>query len=160
MPTYTPSQPKAGGGKLPPGKYKAEIIGAEEKISSKGNPMIELSVEIQLPSGHAGPSIREYLVFSEKASWKVDEVLASCGIAVVEGEPLDVTPELLIGQVGYVETEDETTDRGTFARIARWLHGKEKDAFVGTAKQNAHIKAKADGYAPKAKDLDGDDIPF
>ena len=62
--TDQPSAPKL----LEPGTYQLTVREAEERVSSKGNPMIAIELE---PDGHAGSIIREYLVATPAAMFKV-----------------------------------------------------------------------------------------
>ncbi|MFK7962200.1 MAG: hypothetical protein AB8G96_16940, partial [Phycisphaerales bacterium] len=49
----------------------------EERVSSKGNPMIALELE---PSGHSGSIIREYLVATEAAMFKIKQFCEAAGL--------------------------------------------------------------------------------
>jgi hypothetical protein len=156
MPTYTQGEPKSGGALfVPPGFYDVEVIKATEKQSKAGNEMIVLDCQIKLPGGRPGPDVSEFLVFTDKASWKVDQVRAACGMAVVAGEKVDVEPKHFDGAEATVEVGTKPGDKNpdqTFNTIERWLLPDEaKSVTLG-----------AFGAAPAAKGSknEDDDIPF
>jgi len=156
MPTYTQQEPKSGGAlHVPPGTYDIEVVSATEKTSKAGNDMIVLDCQIQLPGGRRGPDVSEFLVFTDKASWKVDQVRAACGMAVVPGEKIDVEPKHFEGATAVVEIGDKPGDKGDvmFNTIERWLLPDElPEEFAKGGKASK-------GKAP-AKADDDDSIPF
>lgn len=130
---------------VPPGIYDIEVVSAAEKISkTSGNEMIVLDCQILLPGGKRGPEVSEFLTFTQRSLWKVDQVRAACGMAVVPGEEIDVEPKHFEGATATVEIGEKPGDKGDvkFNTIERWLLPDEvKDAR----------KVAAD---------DTDDIPF
>jgi hypothetical protein len=89
---------KEEGGKtyeaIPPNRYHAFVLDAEEKTSSKGDPMIQLTFEIS--SGEfAGRRIWNYLVLSENNMFFVRKCIEALGIEWTEGKPLDVGLNLI-----------------------------------------------------------------
>lgn len=46
----------------PPGEYPSRVIAATDKISSKGNSMIELELEVLAPQHLAGATTRDYII--------------------------------------------------------------------------------------------------
>lgn len=62
---------------LEPGTYELTVREAEERVSSKGNPMIALELE---PDGHAGMVIREYLVATQAAMFKIKQFCEAAGL--------------------------------------------------------------------------------
>jgi len=128
MPTYTQAEPKSGGAlHVPPGTYDIEVVKATEKTSKAGNDMIVLECQIVL-SGRKGPDVSEFLVFTDKASWKVDQVRAACGMAVVPGEKIDVEPKHFEGATATVEIGEKPGDKNPeqmFNTIERWLLPEE-----------------------------------
>lgn len=161
MPTYTSVQDEVYF--LEPGTYEAEVTAAREDISKKsGNPMIVLTVRVKCPDGSPGPSLREYLTFTEKAAFKIDQFRRSIGDTVTAGQPCTLEPEDCIGKTGWVELEEEPGSQNPEARfnkIARWL--KPDQAAKAIAKA---AKPTATTPAPtpigKTKDENGDEIPF
>jgi len=138
---------------VPPGTYDIEVVKATEKTSKAGNEMIVLDCQIVLPGGRKGPEVSEFLVFTDKASWKVDQVRAACGMAVVPGEPMDVEPKHFDGAKATVEIGEKPGEKGdvVFNTIERWVLPDE------AAKAT---KGKAAAPAKKADDELEDEIPF
>lgn len=68
-----PSGPKL----LDPGTYELVVREAEERVSSKGNPMIALELE---PVGHQGVLIREYLVATQSAMFRIKNFCEAAGL--------------------------------------------------------------------------------
>ena len=92
---YTPSTPGEGSVK-PDGEYQFEIANAEEKTSnSSGNEMFEITLKIE-----GGGTVYDYLVATDGAHWKLDNLLASVGIQVKPGVPVDINPHDFIGRRG------------------------------------------------------------
>jgi hypothetical protein len=164
MPTYTQTEPKEKVTYfVEPGVYEVEVENAVEKRSQSGNDMIKLDVKVILRDGTDGPTCWDYLVFTPKAAWKIDAFRASCGEAVIPGEPCSIEAQNLIGKRGlaYIGEEEKKEDSDhRFNKLDRWIFGDDKTNWFDRRKEGAHIKAKADGYAPKSKTEDGDDIPF
>jgi predicted metal-dependent phosphoesterase TrpH len=153
MPSYKQEEPKkAGTYFVEPGIYRVEVKNAVEKTSQNGNAMIKLVCKILLKDDVEGPEVWDHLVFTAKASWKIDQFLASIGQAVVPGEEVSVEATDLIGEVGVAEIGEEAGTNNPdqrFNNIARWVFGEELKAW------------KAGKPAVKIhKDADGDDIPF
>lgn len=63
---------------LDPGEYELRVREAEERVSSKGNPMIAVEFEV---SGHPGIIIREYLVASPGALFRVEAFCTAAGLS-------------------------------------------------------------------------------
>jgi hypothetical protein len=60
--------------KAKPGQYTLEVHEAEERTSSSGNPMIALVLKGQ------GVTVRDYLVGSASATWKVKQFCLAAGL--------------------------------------------------------------------------------
>jgi hypothetical protein len=151
MPSYKQEEPKkAGTYFVEPGIYKVEIKNAIEKVSQNNNEMIKLICKVILDKDIEGPEIHDHLVFTAKASWKIDQFLASIGQAVVPGEEVSVEADDLIGKTGVAEIGEEAGTNNPdqkFNCIDRWIFGDELKAW------------KASNPAAK-KPADGDEIPF
>lgn len=163
MPHYIANEPKAGQAyHVEPGIYEIEVVKAVEKLSQSGNEMIVLTCRVKLPGGGDGPDVNEYLVFTDKASWKIDQVRAACGQAVVPGEETMVMPEDFDGATATVELGDEpgtTNPDARFNKIERWL--LPADAKKAAPGPNPAPKAAAKPAAKAAQEEElGDEIPF
>ena len=75
---------------VPPGDYRLRVLEATEDTSKTGNDMIKLKLRVVLPNGDDGPSLFDYLVFTESSFWKVDHFLKSCGRHPGEGEEVEL----------------------------------------------------------------------
>jgi hypothetical protein len=103
-----------------PGEYEVEILDAEEKESKAGNDMIVLKCRVIVGGEQKGAKITEHLVFTPKAFFKVDQVRAALGFAVVPEEEVDVEAEDFIGKRGRVILKiREDDDR--WNEIDRWV---------------------------------------
>jgi hypothetical protein len=101
MPSYKQEEPKSSGAFfVEPGIYQVEIVNAVEKLSQNGNEMIKVITKVVLPNGGVGPEIHDHLVFTAKASWKIDQFLASIGQAVIPGEEVSIDADDLSGRDG------------------------------------------------------------
>jgi hypothetical protein len=161
MPSYKQSEPKSGAFLVEPGVYAIEIVKAAEKTSQNGNPMISLTMEIKLPGGAVGPTVWDNLVFTPKASWKIDQVLASIGRAIVPGEDCNVEADDLIGMDGVALIGEEPGAKNPsdkFNCIDRWIYGEEKSEFLRT--QRARKAQNPAPVQPAKADQENDDMPF
>jgi hypothetical protein len=151
MPSYKQEEPKkAGTYFVEPGIYKVEIKNAVEKTSQNGNAMIKLICKVLLKDNVEGPEVWDHLVFTSKASWKIDQFLASIGKAVVPGEEVTIEADDLAGTVGVAEIGEEAGTNNPdqkFNNIARWVFGDELNAWKT-------------GKSAAKKPEDADEIPF
>jgi hypothetical protein len=123
MPSYTQGQENKRPEFLPEGVYDYATIGAAEKVSTTGNEMIELKIELIGPDikEDAGPIIYENLVFTEKAFFKIDQFRASIGEAIQEGEEVSIDAEDLTGKTGKCQVIVETYKGKTRNKVAKFL---------------------------------------
>ena len=89
-------------------EVNARVKEAEFAISSSGNDMIRLSVELLNEEGGVLRSCNEYLVFSEKAEWKLSQFAESTGFADEDGTEVSFSEENLVGRQGRVRVTQET----------------------------------------------------
>jgi hypothetical protein len=161
MPTYKQAEPKSNASYfVKPGTYAVEVVKAIEKESNAGNPMIRLEVQILLGKDSLGPIIWDHLVFVPKASWKIDQFLASTGSAVIEGEETNIEADGLVGLKGVAVIGEEPGEKNPdqrFNTLERWVFGDERKKWIDDRRQEIHVKAKANAHAPKEVE---DDIPF
>jgi hypothetical protein len=159
MPTYTPQIPEnSSHACVPPGLYEVEILNAVEKNSQSGNPMIVLTLGIE-----GGPEIRDFLVFSQKTFWKIDQCLASLGQTTIPGEPISVEPSDLFGATGLAEIGQEAGIKNPnqqYNCLLRWVFGEERKEWLRTRRVQGFVaRQAAPRSAPPAQASD-DDIPF
>jgi len=167
MPTYKASEPKpAGVYFVPPGIYNIEVASATEKTSQSGNAMIKLVCTILLPDGSEGPEVWDHLVFTAKASWKIDQFLASIGRAVIPGEDVEIEALDIVGAKGVALIGEEpgaTNPDHKFNCLERWVFGDERKKFMA-AKLAGSVRVPEKAQAPtgivSAIDPDSEDIPF
>ena len=139
---------------LPAGDYTLLVREAEERVSSKGNPMIALELE---PVGHQGVLIREYLVATTAAMFKIRNFCECAGLdsqfaAGRIGEN-DCRGRLVLARVSIEDGTDGYQDKN---RVDEFLPGAVQVATAPTAaaaNRHAH-PAVASG---EVTDLD---IPF
>jgi hypothetical protein len=165
MPTYTANEPKKQAIYfVEPDVYEVEIRKAIEKTSQSGNPMIKLICTIIMPDGTDGPEVWEHLTFTEKASWKIDQVLSAIGIGIVSGEEIDVEADQLVLKRGICligqEVGSENPDH-RFNKIDRWFFGDEKKEWMSGKKTTPPPVKREMKSNVSVKSLDEtDEIPF
>lgn len=128
--------------KLPPvGDYDCQIIACEEKLSQRGQQMLQLTVKII--HGEYHNEIKEYIVNNQHAMQTVFYILNSCGCPPVENQP--ITPALFIGKRGNIRVKHEPYDGDMYPKIQRWNFPKKTEAPAVSASTPA---------------VDPDKIPF
>ena len=104
----------------------ARVKGAEFTMSAAGNEMITLTTELVNEDGRVLREVREHLVFTEKAEWKLSQFAESTGFAEEDGKEIAFTEDNLIGRTGRVRVTQETWIDGSGQeqltnRIGSWL---------------------------------------
>ena len=168
MPSYKQEEPKSSGTFfVEPGIYQIDVRNAIEKVSDNGNDMIKIICKVILPDGGVGPEIHDYLVFTAKAAWKIDQFLASIGQAVVPGEEVTVNAIDLVGQTGLAligEEPGQKNPQHRFNTIERWVFGDERAEWISkNRKPSSAVQAVKKSEPPKkaAKVEENEqDIPF
>lgn len=124
---------KQGGGEqserkqIEPGVYTLRCDKAQEKVFASGNEGFKLECAILDPAtGEDAATTFENLVFTEKAFWKVDEALAAFGHSVVEGQEVEVTPDMLEGRKARAKIvmEASPTNGKLYPRVETWLRAE------------------------------------
>jgi hypothetical protein len=105
-----------GGFEPPPiGLYRAEIVEAEDTVSSNGNDMLALVLELR-GGKFDGRKIWEYITYSS-AMWRLKQLVKACGLREKGGWDTDD----VIGQEVMVrlkhEQQDEQFGGGVRARV-------------------------------------------
>ena len=158
MPSYKSSEPKEFV-RIEPGIYALRIADAVEKTSQNGNPMINLEMNIILPSGDSGPRVYSRLVFTPKAAPIIDGFRASLGEKVIDGEDVEIITDELIGKeaVAMLEYEPGLKDpEKEYLNVKYWVHRKKRESFLSGGK----VKATPSPASPQAPTAEDDDIPF
>ena len=104
---------------VPENDYDFVVDDAVEKESSKGNPMIELQLDIE----HNGHHIRvfDHLVFTRNAFWKIDDFRFCTGEKLVEGQRVNFEAEDCIGRKGRCHLCVDTYEGKTRNKVSAYL---------------------------------------
>ena len=134
---------------IPPGTYDFEVLAALDKVSQKGNDMIELKINVFGPDGRQ-KHVYDYLVASDHGLCirKIKHFASSVGLTdQYEAGVLDATN--LEGKTGKVLIVIE--DDPTYGR-------QNKVSDYATAAD--YVSSKATKSRKKAPPMKGQDIPF
>jgi hypothetical protein len=125
------SAPTAGNDRflVPDGIYEIECVDAKEKTSQGGNPMMELTWEIVGKNGDNGPKLKDWLVQTEKASWKIDQYLAAAGKHPGEGVEFELEADDQIGVAVRARLKQEKDAKGTTMRVDAYLAPESETEF-------------------------------
>lgn len=137
-------------GLWPKGVYDFEIIGAEDRISSKGNEMIELSVRVFNGDG-THKTVRDFLL--ESMPHKLRHAAEACGM-LADYERGTIAAGRMIGRTGRCRLGVEKDKSGQFPDKNR-IEDYDKPAVS----LGARPAPAAQRQAVHAGDLD-DEIPF
>jgi uncharacterized protein DUF669 len=147
MPTYT----EGLGGALPEGVYDFTVMDAVNKQSQSGNDMIELQLIIKGPDGQEN-KVYDNLVFTSKASWKIDHFRIASGETLVKGQSVEFNDTDCLDRTGkcYVIVDNyEGRERN-----------KVDDYLDPAAINNSHTSQQAvKPQKPASPPIDDDDIP-
>jgi hypothetical protein len=143
MPEYTTGAQQV----VPEGDYNFVVDEAGEKISQKGNSMIELQLLVE----HDGSTVRvfDYLVFVQKAFPKIDEFRRATGEKLKEGEKVNFEAEDCLDRKGRVHLCVDDFEGRVRNKVDCYL---PPDQPAGTAPTRSTRKRGAS--------KDPDDIPF
>lgn len=101
------NQPTEAGTTTPAGFYPAKIVGAEEKYSRGGKPMLQLTLEVD-PGGTAKTvDLKEYLLLTPEASWKIEQYMAAIGMQFGSGQDVTISASDFLGGQLFVLTFNE-----------------------------------------------------
>lgn len=142
MPSFIATGNTGGGGRIEPGIHKFEVVEATERISTNGNPVIVLTLE-----NSDGDRIKDNLVFTTKAFWKIEAFLVSAGKKKPEkGENISLsTRDCLEFEVAAKIRPQK--DKPEYCEVERYLTAEEFRNYIAKV-----IKG------PDADDFD--EIPF
>jgi hypothetical protein len=108
---------------IKPGEYEGEITSARLGLSSNGNDQLIVGIQPE----DSNTSIRDHIVFSPKAKWKVKQFL-DCFDLAPEGDEDDAQMEIdddfvndLIGKVGTIRVGIESYNGIKRNRIVEYI---------------------------------------
>lgn len=120
---------------LPAGTYGFEVVTAEDKLSSKGNEMIELDLKVFDNNSDKVAKVRDWLVAA--MMFKIKHICDATGLTK-QYEAGQLTSDMLVGRSGKVHLVIDTY---------------EKD---GETRRTNKVK----DYVAGEKFVGGEDIPF
>jgi Protein of unknown function (DUF669) len=111
---FKTSEPRPGGAftLLEPGEYNFQVLDASETHSQAGNDMIELKLDVISKDKKSSSTVYDNLVFTEKAAWKINAFLKSCGMHPGEGREITIVPDEFIGWEGECRIANEADNKG------------------------------------------------
>jgi hypothetical protein len=137
-------------GVWPKGIYDFEIVHAEDKISAKGNEMIELSVHVFNADG-VHKTVRDFLL--ESMAHKLRHAAEACGL-LVDYERGTIVAEKMIGKTGRCRLDIEKDKAGQFPDKNRIVDYEKPRVALGARSAPPPVRQPT-----PAGDID-DEIPF
>jgi hypothetical protein len=149
MPTYQQGQSaEQTNERLQPGIHQVTCTEAEEKQSRAGNDMLVLTIQPVVNGQPCRPRMREYLVFSKAAAWRIDAAMSAFGHAVEKGANVEVTPRHFVGRSAMADLVAD----GEYLTVGKWLDPDPANPLVEVVEREP--------VRPVDVDPDADDIPF
>lgn len=169
---------------LNPGIYEARVIKAEAAYSkSTNNEMIRLYLRVFAPNG--ATEIRENLVFTAKAFWKIEQFWRATGHDFNQGTALCIEARDCYGLTCWVRTDqrpgtknpdvlfpyvedfmrsDETPYKGEDPKYTPQNHQQKaephQDRHGWTQRGNSYYPPNGRIQTPAVPTMEDDDIPF
>jgi hypothetical protein len=142
MPTYIYSEPENTATVFPEGIYPFEIVDILPYEWINDKEALPLIIKISTPEG-AEKKVRETLFFTEKAKFRIDQLLKCVGKAPKPGTAVDFNnPLFLFKAKGRCEIGIKISDKGTqYNYVKNWIWGN--DNAVQTTFQKASTPAPA-----------------
>ena len=104
---------------IPPGEYLVGVTAAEEKTSKNGYPQVALDLEI-LEGELKSRGVKDWLTVTERAMWRVKQVLVAIGYPGAESGELDLQAPKMIGGKAVITIKHEVWDDKVRLRIDHW----------------------------------------
>lgn len=104
---------------IPPGDYLVGITAAEEKTSKNGHPQAALDLEI-LEGEFKGRGVKDWVTVTERAMWRVKQVLVAIGYPNVDSGEVDFEAPKMIGGKAIITIKHELWDDKVRLRIDQW----------------------------------------
>lgn len=119
---YTSSNEAPKSYHLPAGDYPVTIVEASETVSrSTGADMIKLTLDAESPDGTQSTKVFDYLVASASSAWKIDAFRRALGHEVVQGEPVELAAEDLVGRTLRARLKVEEFNGRANNKVEAWL---------------------------------------
>ena len=119
---YTSSNEAPKSYHLPAGDYSVTIVEASETVSrSTGADMIKLTLDAESPDGTQSTTVFDYLVASASSVWKIDAFRRALGFEVVQGEPVELAAEDLVGRTLRARLKVEEFNGRANNKVEAWL---------------------------------------
>ncbi|AKC83351.1 hypothetical protein IMCC26134_12225 [Verrucomicrobia bacterium IMCC26134] len=152
---YTSSNEAPKSYHLPAGDYSVTIVEASETVSrSTGADMIKLTLDAEAPDG-ATAKVFDYLVASASSAWKIDAFRRALGHEVVQGEPVELAAEDLIGRTLRARLKVEEFNGRANNKVEAWLA-----PLAGSGNAPAPAPRASAPTAPTTKKEDSAIEPF
>ena len=130
---YTSSNEAPKSYHLPAGDYSVTIVEASETVSrSTGADMIKLTIDAESADGTQSAKVFDYLVASPSSAWKVDAFRRALGHEVVQGAPVDLSAEDLIGRTLRARLKVEEFNGRANNKVEAWLTPLAGSGHVST----------------------------
>ena len=104
---------------IPPGEYLVGVTAAEEKTSKNGHPQVALDLEI-LEGELKGRGVKDWLTDTERAMWRVKQVLTSIGYPIADSGEVDLEAPKMIGGKAVITIKHELYNDKVRLRIDHW----------------------------------------
>ena len=104
---------------IPPGEYLVGITAAEEKTSKNGHPQVALDLEI-LEGELKGRGVKDWVTVTERAMWRVKQVLTSIGYPIAASGEVDLDAPKMIGGKAVITIKHELYNDKVRLRIDHW----------------------------------------
>ena len=104
---------------IPPGEYLIGVTAAEEKTSKNGYPQVALDLEI-LEGELKGRGVKDWVTVTERAMWRVKQVLTSIGYPIAASGEVDLDAPKMIGGKAIITIKHELWDDKVRLRIDHW----------------------------------------
>lgn len=130
------------------GIYPFEVLSAEEKISSNGNPMIVLQLECSDPKKGITRKVRDNLVATAK--FHVEAFCKATGIHAAD----ELTADDCIGKTGEAKLIIHEYNGKQYNKVKFYSRPFDKDSMPKKRKE------EVPAYQPKTHEDSGEEIPF
>lgn len=159
---FTPVSEEVAAGCFPKGEYDAVVTKAEQKVSKKGNDMIELELTVYGPAG-AEATVKDWILSNDTGAYKLQRFCKSSGQWDLY-QAGEISADHCLNQNVTVKLgiQDDNADFPPRNKIVdympRKLDSKPSSELQGVdpAKQRAAGTGRADPTKPPTSD----DIPF